>query len=248
MIRGLYTSAGGMLADMTRLDEVANNLANVNTPGFKSTQVNLRQFPVLLVGRLGRSGFTALGPLGTGVTVSRSWTDFAQGSLRHTGHSLDLAIEGEGFFAVQTPAGIQYTRRGDFTLDAQGHLVTQSGNFVLGTNGQPLTLPAGRPQISGGGTVTVGGKPVGQIQLVSFANQSGLARAADGNFVATAASGPPTAATGRIRQGFLEESNTDLVRTTSQMLEAFRAYEANQQALMTQKTTLDAAVNQVGKV
>ncbi|HEY8530819.1 MAG TPA: flagellar hook-basal body protein, partial [Limnochorda sp.] len=162
MLRGLYTAASGMLAQAARLDLESNNLANAATTGYKADQAELLSFPTMLLRRVGgkdgepeplhplgiemrtrpdgldRLPFReapVVGPLGTGVYVEGTFTSFRQGPLRDTGNPLDLALEGPGFFAVETPGGVRYTRAGSFRLDAEGYLADQTGNRVLGVDG-----------------------------------------------------------------------------------------------------------------
>jgi len=146
MIRGIYTGASGMLAQMNRLDVISNNLANVDTTGYKKDVTLQKAFPELLLRRMNDNGVKkfpfgsvdlapVVGKLGTGVETNEVYTQFTQGSLKITENDFDLALEGKGFFAVMTPYGERYTRNGEFTLDPNGILVTSQGYPVLGEKG-----------------------------------------------------------------------------------------------------------------
>ena len=138
MDRGLYIAASGMLAEMTRQEQIANELANSTTPGYKADRSAQSGFGELLLSNT-RNG-RAIGRVGLGVQVDEIRTDLTPGPLHETGDPLDLAIEGEGYFAVNTAAGVRYTRNGQFTASAAGTLTDSFGNEVLGANGEPVRL------------------------------------------------------------------------------------------------------------
>ena len=140
MERGLYIAASGMVAEMARQDLIANDLANSSTPGYKADRAVQGSFGNMLLQNT-QTGQT-VGPLGNGARIERQVTDLAAQPLKETGEDLDFAIAGDGFFAVQTPQGVRYTRNGQFTAAANGRLVDQRNNPVLGQNGQPLTVGA----------------------------------------------------------------------------------------------------------
>jgi flagellar basal-body rod protein FlgG len=150
MVRGLYTGASGMIAQMKRIDVLSNNLANVNTPSFKRDSTIMKAFPEMLMRRINDDGvrivpigsfdlMPIIGKMGTGVAVNEVYTRFAQGSLKQTENDFDISLEGEGFFSVATPEGERYTRNGSFLIDRDGFLVTKDGHQVLGENG-PIRL------------------------------------------------------------------------------------------------------------
>ena len=182
MIRGLYTGASGMLAEMTRTDIISNNLANVNTSGFKKDRAIFRAFPEMNIHRIDDPVSVGLdrvidprpfiGLMGTGVMVDEVNTDFSQGTVNTTSNSLDVALKGEGFFEVQTPDGISYTRDGSFSVSRDGYLITKDGYFVLGENGQVLLPYEGDIVINQLGEVAVGGQFVDRLRVVRFEDQS----------------------------------------------------------------------------
>ncbi|WP_375289068.1 flagellar basal-body rod protein FlgG [Qipengyuania sp.] len=239
----LQVARTGLEAQDVRMRVIANNLANVQTTGFKRDRANFATlaYQDTRVAGAASSGETAYATglnLGTGVSVQSTTQIMTQGTLDQTGNALDLALDGDGYFQVALPGGqLAYTRAGNFTRSAEGTLVTQQGYEV-----QPaITIPegAGAMTISPDGTVSVQiegqAEPaqLGQIQVASFANPAGL-RALGDNFLAeTAASGAVQlgaggdAGRGRVRQGMLETSNVNVVEELVDMIECQRAYEVN---------------------
>ncbi|ROR34911.1 flagellar basal-body rod protein FlgG [Inmirania thermothiophila] len=261
MSQALWIAKTGLEAQQTRMSVIANNLANVNTTGFKRGRA---QFADLLYQNVrqagGQSSQDTILPsglvLGTGVRLVSTEKIFTQGSLVGTENALDLAIQGRGFFQVLLPDGrLAYTRAGGFQRDAQGQLVTPSG-YVLQP---PLTIPDDALSITIGtdGTVTVTtpGTPnptqVGTLQLADFSNPAGLQPIGDNLFVETAASGPPQQGTpglnglGTTVQGMLETSNVNVVEELVNMIETQRAYEMNSKAVSTLDDMLRFATNQL---
>lgn len=243
MIRALYTAASGMTAQQANIDTTANNLANVNTAGFKRSRTEFADMVYQQVRGAGSPTSPATEApvgleIGLGTRPVATARDFRPGNLRSTGAPLDLAIEGRGFFQISLPTGeTAYTRAGIFHLDAQGSLVTAEG-YAL----QPaLQIPANAlsVSISKEGTVSVvlsgesAPQQVGNLELASFQNPAGL-RALGGNlFAVTTASGEPTTAVpggegmGTLAQGFLEDSNVSVVEEMVNMILGQRAYEAS---------------------
>jgi flagellar basal-body rod protein FlgG len=244
MFRALNTAASGMIAQQLNLDNIANNLANASTAGFRKRRL---QFQDLLYQNLIMPGaastqqtvISAGLQIGLGARSSASEMIQAQGDFDSTGNPLDLAIQGQGFFQVQMPNGdLAYTRSGTFHLDAQGNVVTADG-YPL----QPsITIPPNATSITIGtdGTVSVSlpgqqqAQQVGQIQLSTFANAGGLNSIGQNLFLPTTASGDALTGTaggseglGTIQQGALEESNVNVVEEFVQMILAQRSYESN---------------------
>lgn len=235
MVRGLTAASMGMIAQMAGQDITANNLANANTAGYKR---DVPSFESLLSSAVGAAPATHVTP--------RGGTDFAQGVLKDTGDKLHLALEGEGFFAVQTPAGPAYTRNGSLSVSADGYLATQSGNKVLGASG-PIRIGRGDVSVDPQGLVSQNGAVVDTLQVVRFANQGALSKVGGGMWSAGGA--VPAPATGTtVRQGYLESSNVNSVSEMVSMITAFRTFEASQKAIQAQDSTLDKCVNEVGRV
>jgi flagellar basal-body rod protein FlgG len=258
MMRALYTAASGMQAQQYNIDTISNNLANVNTTGFRN---NLARFQDLIYQQLrapgtpvGTSVVAVAQDVGLGVKIGSSEKQFSQGVLTQTSNPLDVAIEGDGFFQVTQPDGtIAYTRDGSFKRDANGALVTADGFFLS----PQITIPASSTQVSVGqdGTVTalVPGSvlpvQVGKITLVRFTNNAGLAPQGQNLFTETAASGAPTVSSpgvngaGTLQGGYLEQSNVSVVTEIVNLIVAQRAFEANSKAVTTSDQILSTAVN-----
>jgi flagellar basal-body rod protein FlgG len=224
---GLYIAASGMLAEQVRQDELSNDLANASTPGYKADQAEQSSFGQMLLSNT--STGQTVGPLSTGVTVSRIVTDLAPAPLRQTGNPLDFAVAGDGFFAVRTPQGVRYTRDGQFRASAAGVLVDSSGNPVLAQSGSPI-----RVSRTGG---------VAASTLGVFA-VNGATKQGDNLFSGTAAG----RATGSVRQGELEGSAVDPARTMVDMIASLRAYESSQRAIQSIDETLQKSATEVGTV
>jgi flagellar basal-body rod protein FlgG len=247
MLRALYTAATGMQAQQINIDTIANNIANVNTTGFKQGRA---EFQDLLYQNMRPAGTASSASttypvgleLGLGTRPVATDRIYSQGDFRQTGNTLDLVIEGKGFFQVRMPSGeLAYTRDGSFHVSAEGAVVTAAGNPI-----EPqITIPADAQQIviGGDGTVSVTqagqatAQQVGTIQIASFQNPSGL-NAIGGNLLTpSSASGTATTATpgenglGHINQGFLEQSNVSVVEEMVNMIVAQRAYEVNSRAV-----------------
>ena len=247
MYKALFTAASGMNAQQTYIDTIANNLANVNTNGFKASTVNFQDMlyeTVTAPGTESSQGYqmpTGL-EIGSGVRLVSTTKIFHQGELEQSGSDLDMAIQGNGFFKIQMANGeYAYTRDGAFGLDGQRRMVRTDGLALA--NG--ITIPDGARRIiigddgrvyalSGSGTEQ---SEAGQIKLSTFANPAGLQSAGDNLFLETVASGSPTETTpgqngvGVIRQGFLERSNVDVVTSLIHLITAQRAYEMNTKAV-----------------
>ncbi|MDO8211431.1 flagellar hook-basal body protein [Conexibacter sp. CPCC 206217] len=224
MERGLYIAASGMVAEQMRQDAIANDLANSSTPGYKADRVTQSSFGDLLLSNT--STGQVVGPLGTGVYADEMTTDLSPQATRVTDEPLDLAIAGEGYFGVQTPQGVRYTRNGQFTASPQGLLVDQLGNPVVGRGG-------GQVQIAANGQVDAA--TVGVFRLTGATKQGD-------NYFAGAVAGQ---AAGAVQTGALEGSGIDPARTMVDMIASFRAYEAGQKVIQTIDDTLRRTGTQV---
>ncbi len=259
MIRALYTSATGMQAQETSIDVISNNLANVNTTGYKKSRADFQDLMYQYLLEPGaQTSASTQNPsgihVGLGVKTSAVQKVFAQGDLTSTSNPLDLAIEGDGFITVQLPDGTNaYTRSGALQINQDGTLVTADGYQVVG----PGTIPANALSITIGedGTVsarvpgTATAQNLGQIQATRFPNNAGLRATGRNLYEETAASGSPVNGIfaqdgfGRIQQGFLESSNVSVVEQVVNMITAQRAYEASSKGISTADEMLGQAIN-----
>src|SRR5687767_6565010 len=192
MIRGMYAATAGMMTMLSRVQTISNNLANVNTPGFREDTLRMTSFPQQLMSRLfNGGGIQQIGVAINGVVSESMATKFSQGSLRQTEGQLDMAINGNGFFAVQTTQGVRYTRDGSFRRDGTNQLVNSQGDLVLSAQGTPITVPPGAISVSPEGQIRVtplatGGQPgavdqaVAQVGVYTFA-EPGQLRKTSGN-------------------------------------------------------------------
>ena len=227
MERGLYIAASGMMSEMVRQDQIANDLANSSTPGYKADRSTQRSFGDLLLQNA--SSGRPVGTLGLGVAIDRVVTDMSPAPVRITDEPLDFAVEGEGFFAIQSPQGVRFTRGGQFQASDTGRLVTSLGAPVLGPGGAPITV---RPD----GTV-----PATAVGVFAVPNARKLG---EGLMEGTAAG----QATGQARSGALEGSGADPARSMVDMIASFRAFESGQRVLTTIDSTLQQAAGRVGSI
>jgi flagellar basal-body rod protein FlgG len=249
MMRSLWVAKSGMEAQQTQLDHISNNLANSSTNGYKQSHA---VFEDLIYQNLRQSGANTSDQtqlptglqVGLGVRPVATSREFSQGNLQQTSNSLDVAIQGQGFFQITLPDGTTgYTRDGSFKLNAQGQMVTNNGYLV-----QPgITVPAQSTGLTIGndGTVTVlvpgttTPQNLGQLQLTNFINPAGLEPRGQNIFTETLASGQPTSSVptangmGSLSQGFVETSNVNVVQELVTMIQTQRAYELNSKAIQT---------------
>lgn len=255
MVRGLYSAAAGMMAQQVRVDVIANNLANVDTPGYKRDMVSFRTFPEMLISRLGRAPKRNIGSLTTGSIVDEITTSYRPGPLRDTGSPLDLALLGNAnaFFVVRTPEGeLCCTRQGSFTLDGNRRLVTTSGCAVLGLSGGQLVeiyLPGGDLQVNGSGLLTGAinnqGEVVERLALVEIPAGQALQKIGNSLYRGEIVVGDTPDC--EVRQGYLEGSNVEPLTEMVSMMAAMRLYEANQRVIQATDSTLGKAI-EVGQV
>ncbi|HWK26609.1 MAG TPA: flagellar hook-basal body protein [Solirubrobacter sp.] len=227
MDRGLYIAASGMLAEQVRQDQIANDLANATTAGYKADRTAQATFGQLLLNNSVTGA--AVGSQSTAVQVTSVVTDFTPQPLKDTGEPLDFAINGDGFFAVQTAAGTRYTRNGQFNADANGRLVTLTGDPVLGRNGRPLAV---------GADGKVDPRALNVVNLRDPRKQGD-------NLVAGTPAGQ---ATGQARAGALEGSGADPTQAMVDMIASTRAFESGQKVIQTIDETLGKAATTVGSL
>jgi flagellar basal-body rod protein FlgF len=255
MNRAIYPILSGAVAQEKQLQVFANNLANVNTAGFKQDQQGFRSL-------FAKANFTAAShSSGNGVLSTISVrpagptervfseanvvrTAFEPGRIRITGNPLDVAIQNNGFFEVKTADGIRYTRNGIFSLDNQRRLVTNLGHPVMGTKGE-IRVPPGNIQINAEGAIQVDGNPIGSIKVVEFPENQMPQKFAEGLFIG----GQPTVSLRpQVQSGHIEESNVNSLSEMVKMIQGMRSYESAQKLIQTLDHMTDTAIQDLGRV
>ncbi|MDQ0244842.1 flagellar basal-body rod protein FlgG [Bacillus fengqiuensis] len=277
MFKGFYTATTGMLSQQRKTDMLTNNIANANTPGFKADQASLRAFPEMLLQQQQSSGVPVaerpgwtdkrhIGSLNTGVYMQETTPSFVQGALKDTGRKTDIAIidntvpvDGNGnkgafFFTVRdTNNELRYTRNGNFTIDGSGFLTTNEGLYVMDANNEPIQLQGTDFQISPQGWITENGQAVAQLNVAMTVNAqqmmkegSGLYRTEDNTPLPSALGNPDGSF--NLQQGVLERSNVDVTQTMTELLSAYRAFEANQKIIQAYDRSMEKAANEIGRL
>ncbi|HOQ88772.1 MAG TPA: flagellar hook-basal body protein [Candidatus Hydrogenedentes bacterium] len=250
MLKGLYAAASGMATLQARQDVLANNIANVATPGFRRHIPVSLGFYDIFSGTLKSAAWfrSRSSAPGGGLKPVETWPDPAQGPLQTTSNPLDIALSGPGFLAVETPGGIRWTRNGHLSIDASGRLTTPDGYAVLSASGEYLDVRGGNINIAEDGSVTVDGKTAGKLRIDEFEHPERLVR--EGASLAridTAAAGNTVKpATGtRVVQGALEASNVNLGQEIAGLMSGLRAYEANQKVVVAFDDSIGKLIDQV---
>jgi flagellar basal-body rod protein FlgG len=227
LISGIYNLIDGSMTQQLRFETIANNMANSNTNGFKKDIISFSE---------------AL------ETQSNSSTDFSQGPIRYTGNELDVALSSKGFFKIETPNGFRYTRDGAFSINAQGFLVTGSGDTVLGQNG-PITLEGGEVYIGRDGQVVVNNESVDKILVVDF-DEPQLLRKEGGSYYSYLgeSKGILTPEDAEIQHKYLESSNVNPTQEIIKMVETYRAFESLEKAIQSIDALTNEMVNDYGTV
>jgi flagellar basal-body rod protein FlgF len=235
VIDALSLAAGSMSEDIARLTSISQNLTNASTAAYK------REVP------LGRAFAQVMDATGVSepTPAAAAAIDHRAGTLRFTGHALDLALEGDGYFEVQTESGPAYTRQGDFRLDAAGRLVTQAGDPVQGSGG-PLHLSSAQPTVDREGRLFDGEKSLGQLKVVHFADPAQLQRAGSGLFLAPEAAAVQAEGV-RVRQGHLEASNVSTAAEMVKLVETMRHFEATQKVVQGVDDMMERALRKLGE-
>ncbi|MGE8033443.1 flagellar biosynthesis protein FlgG [Lysinibacillus sp. KCTC 33748] len=277
MFKGFYTVATGMIAQQRRTELLTNNLSNANTPGFKADQSTIRSFPDMLMSSVGKTNAPAnqqagsqymsqVGALNTGIYMQETLPNYIQGQIYSTDFTTDMALidgnlpqnedgtTGSIFFRLAHPEGGEaYTRNGNFTLDGQGYLVNPQGLYVLSDRGQRIQLQNDDFRLDENGAIYVNDQQVARVG-VSYATNPNMLRKQDNGLIRTEnGENLPTAygANGvsfTLRQNYLEGSNVDSSRTMTDLMTAYRAFEANQKVLQAYDRSMEKAANEIGKV
>lgn len=240
MIKGIYTSASGMLPRILKQEIAANNMANVNTVGYKKDDVFTQ---VLRDVAKDNDAIPWETPM-----VDDVYIDYGQGSVERTDNPQDIAIEGNGFLVVETPNGERYSRSGNMQISPMGILTDGQGNPVLSDSG-PIAATGNDIVVGADGTIAVDGVNAGRLKIMDFEKPYKLKKVDGGYFMPSdPAAMPRPAADYTVRQGYLEKSNVNIVEEMVEMLSSFRIYEAGQKAIQSQDETLEKAVTELGRV
>lgn len=265
--KGIFTALSGAMAQSQRLDTIANNIANSNTAAFKKDRQTFNEFvtayerppDVIQVPRVPaaiESFYDMQGGDRGYVDASGTFTDFTQGQLRPTGNIFDMAIDGSGFFEVLSPQGVRYTRNGQFKQDSNGTLVTKEGYPVLrdgGAGGDPaarkITLEGRNITVSHSGDIYLNGNQVGRLAVVDVQNPDSLQKVGNSLYTlkANSAETPVNSPDSQVQQGFVEQSNVNVIDEMADMISATRTFEATQKAMKAFDQMDEKLVNQVGK-
>ena len=228
--------AAAMDQKILQLDRVTNNLANTGTPGFKAE--HLQVLKALEEGDKPNENATALNGF---------FVDFSQGIPQKTGNTLDLQLQGDGFFVVQTKDGQAFTRKGDFTVNKQNQIVTQSGDPVMGEGG-PITLVNGKINISEDGAVFVDENQVGKLKIVDFTNRQALKNAGGGLYLDQGTAGVNKVDKPKILSGYIELSNVNVVKEMADMIDIHRSFEAYQKIIQTLSDSDKLSTSRIGRI
>jgi flagellar basal-body rod protein FlgF len=251
LIRGLYIAASGMETQSKRMDVISNNLANSSTTGFKKDLLISTTSPEVTIISRGGKGYkgsariNAVGTLNYITHVDNIHTAFTQGQLNATEKTTDLAIRGQGFFVVDTPEGLRYTRDGTFVINGNGFLVDTKGNYLMGENG-PIQLTSESFTVTSGGFIYENGELIDRLNLIDFQNPGSLRKIGD-NLYDTTNQTTAIEFQGEVMQGYLEGSNVSALGEMVDMITATRIYESNQRVVNMLDSTLDKAVNEIAR-
>ena len=258
MVKGLYTAYTGMINEQHRMDTMTNNLANASTVGFKKEGATSQSFDHILGVKIkdqsvGLTNVQKMGWHNPGVKIGENYTDYTQGSFRVTDNTYDLALAGEGFFAIEftNKAGetsTMYTRAGQFTLTREGYLVTEDGDYVLDTQNRRIQLNTlTDANIDNTGRITQDGRVVAQIQVTDFENYDYLEKYGE-TYYRPVEGARTVPANAEVKSGYLEMANVQVVREMVNLIAITRAYESNQKVIQTFDNTLEIAATQLGRL
>lgn len=234
---GLTEGTETMLAQEQRLNQISNNLANVNTTGYKKEDITFWEMMFKAADNKPRVG-----------KAMKIITDHKQGPAIQTGNNLDFAINGQGFFKVQTPQGIRYTRNGNFTINNTGQLSTADGNLVIGDGG-PISLTDDKISVSHDGQISANGQIINKFSLVNFSDLNSLEKEGNNLFRLKPGSAKEQAATSiNIQQGSLEGSNVNIIQGMTEMIDLQRSYQTQQKAIQTMDDLDHQAISRVGNL
>lgn len=243
MIQGLTLGVQGMTPLIQKQDQIANNLANINTTGYKQSGLFISSFEKYLTNDEHKPFANRE------IKPDNVYVDFSEGPMKKSGNDLDMLIKGSGFFTVMTQNGVRYTRNGNFSINADGFLITNDGSKVFGNNGFIRLNGKGSVKINSSGEILQGNVTKDFLRISDFKKPYKLLRDGNSNFKPQLPNNPVIPSAGFvIKQGFLEGSNANPIQNMVQMIRAVRNFEADQRAIQSQDQTLDKAVNSVGRL
>ncbi len=248
----LNIAGSGITAQRRRMDVLTNNIANMETAGFKADSVISRSFRDLMLHQVGDPAILysapSVGPLNTGVRVDEVSTSFEPGNVEDTGRSTDICIIGDGFYVVATAAGDRYTRNGNFAVTPDGYLTNSDGNYIMGTAGMINVGDANFTVNYNGDITRSDGTYAGQIRIVEFADLNGLRKTGDNLFLNFTGQAVLDGQNYELRQNSLETSNVNIASEMVDMLTLYRSYESSQRVLRIMDEMIGKAVNEVGRI
>lgn len=278
MFKGFYTVATGMVSQQRKTEIITNNMANANTPGFKSDQSTIRSFPDMLLTAVGSTNLPTdnklsiaqlqqIGSVNAGVYLQETLANYTQGSIYETSQKTDVALingamptdeesgqMGTIFFRLEHPEGGEaYTRNGNFTLDGQGYLVNAQGLYVLSAEGERIQLPNDQFNLTQEGNIVVNDELAASLGVSFSANPNALVKQDNGLYRTIDGTDLPSAfeqegVSFSMQQSYLEGSNVDSAQSMTDLLTAYRAFEANQKVLQAYDKSMEKAVNEIGRV
>jgi flagellar basal-body rod protein FlgG len=252
-----------MLLQRRRMETITNNITNVDTTGYKKENLVSHTFDAVMLQRVNDDDDDAfgpaeivgirrtaeaplVGPMNYGTQIDQLYVDYSQGGFEETDRSTDMALTGDVFFVLETPAGERYSRAGAFLVDVEGYLIDAEGNYVQGTNGR-IYVGGNSFSTDSAGNIAINGEYSNTLRVVSFEDNNTLRKQGGNLFYSTA---EPAAVAGQyeVKQGFLENSNVDVGREMVDMLTVYRAYETNQRMLTMIDEIVGKAVNDIGRL
>lgn len=258
MVKGLYTSNWGMINEQKRVDILSNNMANAATTGYKKEGSTSEAFKDMLAFKIKDTSepwvAKHIGQMNLGVKIGEVYTDYSQGPIHETGNTFEMALSGEGFFAVefldkQGNTSVKYTRDGGFMMNTKGEIVNKQGDFLLDENGKHIVLDPEETHynVSRTGVITLNDVVQARIQVADFENYDYLEKYGE-NFYNALPGATNRESTASVISGYLESSNVQVVQEMVDLINFTRAYETNQKMIQAHDSTIEKAVNQVGKM
>lgn len=258
MVKGLYAAYTGMINEQNRMDTLTNNLANVDTNGFKKEGATSQAFDTVLAYKIkdvseNPNIARGIGKMNLGVKIGENYTDYSQGAFKVTGNTYDLAISGTGFFNIEftNKAGeksVKYTRDGAFTVNKEGYLVTKDGDYVLDSNDGKIKIdPMHEVSVDSMGNISQSGRTVGRVKITDFEDYNYLEKYGE-NFFEPVDGAKKSEGNYTINQGYVETSNVQTVQEMVEMISVSRQYESNQKVITTIDSTLEIVSRELGKV